>query len=261
MSGRLQGKVAMITGAAQGLGSAHLIRLAEEGAALVAIDRQSPEAAPFAEGIAKARAAGATVLAYAADVTDLAALEQIAEAAGSELGGIDILVANAGIFPAPGPITEMRPEDWAATLAVNLTGTWNAVRAALPQMRKRGGGGAIILTSSPYGLKGIAGGAHYAASKHGVVGLMRSLALELGAESIRVNTVHPTTVDTPLLRAVLPEGASEAERAAAVDGFNVLPVPWIEPGEVSNAIVFLASDEGRFITGVTLPIDAGALVK
>ena len=228
---------------------------------MIAVDRQSPDSEPFSASVERVRAAGGRILALSADVTDLAALERVATEGAAAFGGIDILVANAGIFPLPQPIMELAPYDWAATLAVNLTGTWNAVRAVLPEIRKSGRGGSIVLTSSPYGLKGVAGGAHYAASKHGVVGLMRSLALELGPESIRVNTVHPTTVDTPMLRSVLPDGAPETERAAALEGFNLLPVPWIEPIDVSNVIVFLASDEGRYVTGVTLPVDAGALIK
>ena len=261
MSGRLVGRTALVTGAAQGLGGAHIRRLAEEGAAVIAVDRQAPEADAFGQSIAQVAAVGGKVLARCADVTDLASLERVAAEGATAFGGIDILVANAGIFPPHRPTMDLAPADWAATLAINLTGSWNAVRAVLPYIRKGGRGGSIILTSSIYGLKGSAGAAHYTASKHGVVGLMRSLALELGPESIRVNSVHPTTVETPMLRSLLPEGAGEAERASMLEGYNVLPVPWIDPVEVSNAIVFLASDEGRLITGVTLPVDAGTLLK
>jgi NAD(P)-dependent dehydrogenase (short-subunit alcohol dehydrogenase family) len=134
------------------------------------------------------------------------------------------------------------------------------VRATTPYIRTGKRGGAIVITSSPYGLKGCPGAAHYAASKHALVGMMKSLALELGPEWIRVNSIHPTTVDTYMLRSVMPKGTTE-ERAEVLKGFNVLPVPWIDPVDVSNAIVFLASDEARYITGIALPVDAGSLLK
>jgi (+)-trans-carveol dehydrogenase len=262
MSQRLDNRVAFVTGAAQGMGRSHVVRLAQEGADIVAVDLESPDAgAAFARTIELVQATGRRILARQADVRDEARLTEIAREAHGLLGRIDIVVANAGVFPPPQAFMDLPSAAWSAAVDVNLTGTWNTVRATTPHIRAGKRGGVIILTSSPYGLKGCAGGAHYAASKHAVVGLMKSLALELGPEWIRVNSIHPTTVDTHMLRSVMPAAMSTEELAEALKGFNVLPVPWIEPVDVSNAIVFLASDEARYITGAALPIDAGGLLK
>jgi (+)-trans-carveol dehydrogenase len=152
---------------------------------------------------------------------------------------------------------------------VNLTGVWNTCRAAIPHLVTGGRGGSIILTSSAVGLRAVANVGHYAAAKHGVIGLMRTLALELAPYSIRVNTVHPTGVDTPMIqneslyRLMVP-GVDEPTRedvAPVLEALNALPVPWVEPRDVSHAVLFLASDEARFITGVTFPVDAGMTIK
>lgn len=258
---RLKNRVAFVTGAAQGMGSAHCVRLAEEGADVIAVDLESPDSKHFSDTLSQVKDAGRRVLAASADVRDELRLGAIAEQGYAAFGRIDIVVANAGVFPMPRPLLDLAPDDWSTTLNVNLTGAWHTVRATLPYIRAGGQGGSIILTSSPFGLKGFPGAAHYVASKHGVVGLMRALALELGSEWIRVNSIHPTSVDTHMLQSVMPDSPTAEDRAKALSGFNVLPVPWIEARDVSNAVVFLASDEARYITGVALPVDAGALLK
>ena len=152
---------------------------------------------------------------------------------------------------------------------VNLTGVWNTCRAAIPHLVAGGRGGSIILTSSSVGLRAVANVGHYAAAKHGVIGLMRTLALELAPHSIRVNSVHPTGVDTPMIqneslyRLMVPgvEHPTREDVAPVLESLNALPVPWVEPRDVSNAVLFLASDEARYITGVTFPVDAGMTIK
>jgi (+)-trans-carveol dehydrogenase len=258
---RLRNRVAFVTGAAQGMGRAHCVRLAEEGADVIAIDLEPLESKHFSDTLSQVKDTGRRVLAATADVRDESRLKAIADEGYAAFGRIDIVVANAGVFPLPRPFLDLAPDDWSTTLNVNLTGAWHTVRATIPYMRAGGRGGSIILTSSPFGLKGFPGAAHYVASKHGVVGLMRALALEFGPEWIRVNSIHPTTVDTKLLQSAMPDAPTAEDRAKALSGFNVLPVPWIEARDVSNAVLFLASDEARYITGIALPVDAGALLK
>lgn len=274
MTGRLSGKVAFITGAARGQGRSHAIRLAEEGADIIAVDLCSqinsveyPMSTPadLEETVRAVEQLDRRIVASEADVRDAAAVAAALEKGIAELGGVDIVLANAGIFEfsmsGDGSITA---EAWKDVIDVNLTGAWNSIMPAVPSMRARGGG-AVIITSSVLGLKGMNNMAHYAASKHGVVGLMRSLAIELAPHFIRVNTVHPTTVDTPMVqneatyRLFRPEldNPGRDDYAAVAGDLNLLPVPWVEATDISNAIVFLASDEGRYITGVTLPVDAG----
>lgn len=262
MSFRLRDRVAFVTGAAQGMGRSHAVRLAQEGAHIVAVDLESPEnEGAFAETVELVKATGRTILARQADVRDESSLKDVARQAYDTFGRIDIVVANAGIFPPPQPFLDLPSTAWSAALDVNLTGAWHTVRATTPHILAGKRGGAIILTSSPFGLKGFPGAAHYVASKHGVVGLMKTLALELGPQWIRVNSIHPTTVNTRMLQSVMPETPTTEDRARALIGFNALPVPWIDSVDVSNAVVFLASDEARYITGVALPIDAGSLLK
>lgn len=262
MSSRLADRVAFITGGAQGMGRSHAVRLAQEGADIVAVDVEPPHGnGPFAETIELVRSSGRRIIARQADVRDEMQLAGAAREAYEAFGRLDIVVANAGVFPPQRPLLELPPQAWHETLEINLSGAWNTVRAATPFIRAGGNGGSIILISSLLGLKATPRTAHYTASKHALVGLMRSLALELGPEWIRVNSIHPTTVDTRMLQSVMPTSPTREDRAAALRDFNALPVPWIEAVDVSNAIVFLASDEARCITGVALPVDAGALLK
>lgn len=277
MPGRVNGKVALITGAARGQGRSHAVRLAEEGADIVALDvcgeihsLQYPPSTPeeLEETAVEVRAAGGRVVTRVADVRDRSALQEAVEAGIAEFGHLDIVAANAGIASYGASTLDIDPETWQEVLDINLTGVWNTVCAAVPHLIAVGGG-SVILTSSSAGLKGLSGVGHYVASKHGVVGLMRSLALELGPRNIRVNSIHPTGVRTAMLMnetlysLFSPDDPNPTEDsfAQAIGALNVLPVPWLEPRDISNALLFLASDEARYITGVTLPVDAGQVVK
>ncbi|RYE43736.1 MAG: NAD(P)-dependent oxidoreductase [Hyphomicrobiales bacterium] len=276
MSGRVTGKVAVVTGAARGQGRSHAIRLAEEGADIVALDICGQvESVLFPMATAEdlrethrlVEATGRRVVTVECDVRDDEAVEQALQQGVSELGRLDVVVANAGIASA-GRIEHITPKAWRDMLDVNLTGVWNTCRAAVPHLTEAGGG-TIILVSSVAGLRGMQNIGHYVAAKHGVVGLMRAMANELGERMIRVNTVHPGQVATPMLlnkhtlrlfRPDLPDPTVEDIEDIFI-GMNTLPVPWLEPVDVSNAVLFLVSDEARYITGVTLPVDAGMSVR
>lgn len=271
---RLAGKVALVTGAARGQGRSHAVRFAEEGAAVVVLDHAAPiDTVPYPlatpedleETVRLAEKHGNGVLGVRADVRDLAALEAARNAALDRFGRIDVVLAHAGVGSF-GPAWELGEQQWQDVIDVNLTGTWKTVRAAVPSMIERGAGGSIILTSSVAGLVALPNLAHYTASKHGVTGLMRALAAELAPHRIRVNSLHTTTVDTPMidnpptLQAFAP-GVPDPDRAAASEamkGLNALPVPWVEAVDASNAALWLASDEARYVTGTTLSVDAGA---
>ena len=186
-----------------------------------------------------------------------------------QLGRVDIVCANAGIGNGGQTLDRTSESDWTAMIDVNLSGVWKTVKAAVPQLISQGQGGSIILTSSVGGLKAYPHTGHYIAAKHGVVGLMRTFAVELGVHSIRVNSLHPTNVDTPmfmnegtmkLFRPDLENPGSE-DLAVAAQFMHVLPVGWVEPADISNAVLFLASDESRYITGLTMTIDAGSMLK
>ncbi|CND74959.1 Carveol dehydrogenase [Mycobacterium tuberculosis] len=279
MTGRMAGKVAFITGAARGQGRSHAVRLAEEGADIIAVDicANIDTVTPYyplateeelAETVAQVEALGRRIVARKADVRDLDGLQKAFDEGLAELGRIDTVVANAGIATY-GKAWELTAEQWRDMIDVNLTGVFHTARVAIPAMIEAGHGGSIMFTSSIGGLKGIQHVAHYVAAKHGIVGLMRTLANELGPHSIRVNTVHPTNVDTIMIQnpgtyAMFSPGDPEPSQEKAMPGFlslNTLPVPWVESADISNAVLFLASDEGRYITGVALPVDAGAYVK
>ncbi|EOM76569.1 NAD(P)-dependent oxidoreductase [Rhodococcus rhodnii] len=274
--GRLAGKIAVVTGAARGIGRAQAIRFAHEGADVLAIDvctqvetTVTPPAteADLRQTADAVRAEGQRAIEVVADVRDRDALAAAVDAAVAEWGGIDIVCATAGITSSA-PATAMSEEQWRTMLDVNLTGVWTTCAVTAPHLIARGGG-SMVLTSSIAGLRGLVGVAHYTAAKHGVVGLMRSLAAELAPHGVRVNTVHPTNVDTPMIqnpavRAKFRPDLADPTReefAAAARTMNLLPIPWIEPEDVANAALFLASDEARYITSVALPVDAGATQK
>jgi NAD(P)-dependent dehydrogenase (short-subunit alcohol dehydrogenase family) len=187
----------------------------------------------------------------------------------SELGRLDIVCANAGIITTPSPANLMEENIWQVMIDINLTGVWHTCKASIPHLLAGRRGGSIVLTSSVAGLKAYPNIAHYVSAKHGVVGLMRALANELAPHMIRVNSVHPTQVDTPMImndamfKLFLPESDHPTleEFAAMSQQTAALPIPWVEPVDVSNAVLFLASEEARYITGVTLPIDGGCLAK
>jgi SDR family mycofactocin-dependent oxidoreductase len=272
---RLTNKVAFITGAARGIGRSIAVRLAEEGADIIAVDicRGLPDTSVTASNdedmattVHMVEALGRKIVARTADVRVSEQLEAAVAAGMAQLGHIDIIVANAGIG-GRGPALSLSEQQWQDMIDINLTGVWKTVRAAGPAMINGGNGGAIVLISSVAGLAGYPHTAHYTAAKHGVVGLMKVLTVELGAHRIRVNTVHPTTVDTPLIQnqemyqafAHTPLGATREGAAAGLVGMHVLPIPWVESIDVSNAVLWLCSDEARYVTGVRLPVDAGAV--
>jgi NAD(P)-dependent dehydrogenase (short-subunit alcohol dehydrogenase family) len=205
------------------------------------------------------------IVAQQADVRDLASLRASVDAGLSEFGQIDIVIANAGIASFA-PALDLTEDMWQDMIDINLTGLWKTVKAAAPSMVERGQGGSIILTSSVAGIIAFPALAHYTAAKHGVVGLMRALAIELAPANIRVNSVNPTTVDTPMIAnpagyslfmGGLPDVTRE-QAAVGMKAINALPIPWVEAVDVSNAVLYLASDESRYVTGTTMVIDAGA---
>ena len=272
--GMLDGKVAFVTGAARGQGRSHAVRLAEEGADIVAIDLCGQiDTVPYPLGTAEdldetARGVeqlGRRIVARTADVRDASGLEKVVVEATAELGPIDIVVANAGIA-APGVADPDSDAVFRDIVDVNLVGVWNTVVAVAPGMRAARRGGSIVLVSSTQGLKGVGGDGSaaqsaYAASKHGMVGLMRSFAHWLARENIRVNTVHPTGVETPMIMNPATEAWISENPQAVAATENLLPVAMIQPSDVSDAILWLVSDQARYVTGVTLPVDAGFSAK
>jgi SDR family mycofactocin-dependent oxidoreductase len=267
MAGRLEGKVAFITGAARGQGRSHAIRLAQEGADIIAVDicKQIatvpyPMATPQdLEATVKAvEELDRRIFAREADVRDEAGLKTAFDEGVAELGPVDIVLANAGIAPMS---MHEGHDAWQDVIDVNLTGVFNTVEIAKPSMIERGRGGAIVLTSSTAGINGILGqtrgGLGYTAAKHGLVGLMRSYANVLAPHNIRVNSVHPTGVNTPMVVNDAMQEVLQADPSIGQAMANALPVDLVEPVDVSNAILWLVSDEARYITGVTLPVDAG----
>jgi SDR family mycofactocin-dependent oxidoreductase len=265
--GKLEGKVAFITGAARGQGRSHAIRLAQEGASIIAVDICAqidtvpyPMATPEdrAQTVKEVEALDRRIIARRADVRDEAALRAAFEAGVAELGPVDIVLANAGIAPLARHET---PGAWQDVIDVNLTGVFNTVETAIPSMIERGQGGAIVLTSSTAGINGIGGpsrgGLGYTAAKHGVVGLMRSYANNLAPHRIRVNTVHPTGVNTPMVVNEAMQEFLAADPSLGNAMANALPVDMVEAVDISNAIAWLVSDDARYVTGVALPVDAG----
>ncbi|WP_174184190.1 mycofactocin-coupled SDR family oxidoreductase [Nocardia barduliensis] len=278
MTGRVEGKVAFITGAARGQGRSHAVRLAQEGADIIAVDvckqldnvpfpMSTPEDLATTADLVKAE--GRRVFTAEVDVRDYAALKSALDSGVEQLGRLDVIVANAGIGNEGGQLLDLEENLWDDMIDVNLGGVWKTVKAGAPHLIAGGRGGSIVLTSSVGGLKAYPNVGHYVAAKHGVVGLMRTFAVELGHHSIRVNSVHPTHVNTPM---VMNEGTyklfrPDLENPGPADlepicrMFHTLPVAWVEPVDISNAVLYLASDESRFVTGVPLPIDAGSMLK
>ena len=278
MTGRVAGKVAFVTGAARGQGRGHAVRLAQEGADIIAVDicqpfadSPAPPATPedLTETADLVKALNRRIVTAEVDVRDYDTLKVAVDSGVEQLGGLDIIVANAGIGTGGVRLDRMDEALWQEMIDVNLSGVWKSVKAGVPHLVSGGRGGSIILTSSVAGLKAYPHTGHYVAAKHGVVGLMRSFAVELGAQSIRVNSVHPTHVNTPLLinettfRLFRPdlENPGPDDLAPVCQTFHTLPIPWVTPEDISNAVLFLASDEARYITGVALPIDAGSCLK
>jgi SDR family mycofactocin-dependent oxidoreductase len=267
MAGKLEGKVAFITGAARGQGRSHAVRLAAEGASIIAVDICAqigtvpyPMATPedLAETVRDVEALDRRIVARQADVRDEAGLRAAFDAGVAELGPVDIVLANAGIAPMS---LHEAPGGWQDVIDVNLTGVFHTVEIAIPSMIQRGQGGSIVLTSSTAGNNGIGGptpgGRGYTASKHGVVGLMRSYANSLAPHRIRVNSVHPTGVRTPMAVNDAMQEFVAADPSMSDAFANALPVDMVESVDISNAIAWLVSDDARYVTGIILPVDAG----
>ena len=269
MAGRVAGKVAFITGAARGQGRAHAVRLAEEGADIIAIDicrdydtvgYPLATEADLAETVKAVEALDRRIVASVADVRDAGALKAAVDDGVAQLGRLDIVSANAGICTIQS-WDEVTPQAWQDTLDTNLTGVWNTMVVSVPHLIAAGGG-SIICTSSTAGIKGLPYLAPYVAAKHGVVGIARTMANELARHSIRVNTVHPTGVDTPM-----GNGLGGLEPLINRDPnlgpiyMNTLPVETVDPRDISNAVLFLASDEARYVTGLEFTVDAGNTIR
>jgi len=262
---RLKDKVVLVTGAASGMGRSHCVRLAEEGANVIALDLPASEQ-ELNETARQVTAAGSVCVTGFADIRDAEQLKEAAADGVEALGKLSAVVANAGIYADLGLSWEMPDDSWNRTIDINLTGAWHTVTATAPHLAPNA---SIILVSSTNGIKGLPRTAHYSASKHAVVGLARTLANELGPQGIRVNTVHPGSVATPMilneavyakLRPDL-ENPTREDAAQVLASKNLLPVPWVDPVDVSNAVLFLVSDESRYITGTQIIVDAGLTQK
>ncbi|WP_155054427.1 mycofactocin-coupled SDR family oxidoreductase [Streptomyces blattellae] len=270
--GKLDGKTVMITGAARGQGRSHAVTLAEEGANILALDICADietlsyglaTADDLAETVKLVEATGARAVGLQADVRDADALRQAVDQGTAELGDIDIVIANAGVA-GHGSDHPDQEQVFRDVIDVNLRGVWNTVHSVVPRMIERGAGGCFALVSSSHGLSGrgdngTAGVDSYIAAKHGVVGLMRGFAHWLAPHMIRVNTVHPTGVPTPM---VMNDGVQRyltSDPRVVTEMANLLPVPMIEAADVSRALLWLVSDDARYVTGVALPVDAGFL--
>jgi (+)-trans-carveol dehydrogenase len=277
--GKLEGKVAFITGAARGQGRSHARLLASEGADIVALDvchdlgnlgypmgtsDELEETVKIVEGLDR------RIISAQADVRDYAAIESVVSDAYDQFGHIDIVVANAGIVHYA-LAWEMSEEMWDLQVDVLLKGVWNTCRAVIPGMIDAGRGGSIVITSSLLGLRGMANTCAYSAAKGGCTMMAQSLAQELAPHMIRVNTIHPTAVRTDinfkhnqarqLFRPDLDHVANDEEFSAALQTMNLLPIPYVEPIDISNAVLFLVSDDSRYVTGLRMAVDAGALIK
>ena len=272
----IEGRVALVTGAARGQGRSHAVALAKEGVHVIATDACAgiatvpypmPGPADLQETARLVEREGVRCLSRVCDVRDLAGMEEAVKGGVRYLGRLDIVCANAGIVSF-GNGHELSDEAWTTMIDINLNGAWRTCRAALPHMLEAGNGGSVIITSSVAGLHAHGGLAHYITAKHGLTGLTRALANELAASRIRVNSVNPTQVDTPMIqnaamyRLFLPgEPNPTREQFAAASGSLIpMPVPWVEPSDVTDAVLFLASDASKFITGAAIPVDGGALV-
>ena len=275
--GTLEGKVAFISGGARGQGRSHAVRLATEGADIVTFDIcEQIESAPYplgterelAQTVEQVEALGRQIVAAKADVRDEAAVNKVFSEGLAEFGRVDIVIANAGIMPVLGP-TSTVVQAWHDCIDVMLTGVLYTIEAAVPTLVEQNQGGAIVLTSSAVGLKGATrslrsktyGMLGYTAAKHGVVGLMRSYANALGAYNIRVNSIHPTGADTPMVNNDAFLGAAPEVPEVFEAMTNILPVPLIEARDVSDAVAWLVSDQARYVTGAVIPVDAGATAR
>jgi (+)-trans-carveol dehydrogenase len=280
MTGRVEGKVAFISGAARGQGRSHAIRLAEEGADIIAVDICEPiPGVPyalatedeFAQTVALVEKAGGRIVAVKADVRDTEQLASAVDKGVQQFGRLDIVCANAGITGSysPAPTVTERVQLFEQVVNVNLSGVYRTIEVCKQHLIDNAPGGVVIITSSLAGLRALGAGGGYTEAKHGLVGMMRAYAHELAPHLIRVNSIHPTNVNTPMIvnettrKAFRPdlEDPTDQDVEAALTWLNLMPVPFVEVDDISNAVLFLASDEARYITGVALPVDAGAAIK
>ncbi len=276
--GLFDDKVVLITGAARGQGRSHAVRFAQEGADVVALDicadipstgYPGPTVDDLAETVRLVEAEGRRAFSRVVDVRDHAGMTDAVADASAELGVVDVVIANAGISGDDMGVLATSYDVWREVIDINLSGVFVTLQTGCRGMIERRGPGAVILVSSIMGLRTHGGIPAYTASKHGLVGLMKSAAHELSRLSIRVNSVHPGNVLTPMIdnealfglfRPDLP-APTAADVAPAMQGMNLLPAPWAMPSDVTEAVVWLASDQARYITGAALPIDLGALLK
>jgi SDR family mycofactocin-dependent oxidoreductase len=269
-----EGRTALVTGAALGQGRSHAVKFAQGGANVVICDIAAnlPDV-PYDLGTEEeleetkqlVEAAGQQCIAVKADVRDGDAMRDLVRQGVERFGSIDIAAINHGVLGTPMPAHEFTDAQWDVVLSVNLTGAWQAAKAVIPQMMEKGRG-SLVFTSSVNGVRGASSIGHYAASKHGLIGLMRTLAIELGSHGIRSNAVCPTTVPTNMVSLSFewfsPPGTVNpglADVAPTMKQFQLLDTPWVEPEDISAAVLWLASDEARYVTGVVLPVDGGNL--
>jgi (+)-trans-carveol dehydrogenase len=247
-------RTAFITGTARGIGLAIAQRLAADGYSIIAADRaEQPEASP-------------EWCVVSADISDQDSIDEALSLGIRERGAVDVVCACAGVFEAIGPTWEIAEDEWKHVVDIDLNGTWRTVKAVMPGLIERGNGGSIVLVNSVGGMHGVGQTAAYTAAKHGVTGLLRSLVNEVSTHGIRVNSVHPTTVDTQMIHndalysRFLPdvENPTREEFAKLFTNHNALPVPWVEARDVAEAVAWLVSDAARYVTGVQLPVDAGS---
>lgn len=265
--GRLAGKVAVISGAARGQGRAHALRLAREGADIVAFDVCEPFRTPrhtgataedLAETVKLVEELDRRCLSAQVDARDLAGLSALAEQTMAEFGRIDALIVNHGIWAIGANSWELDEADWQESIDVLLTGAWKVTKAFIPSMLEAGNGGSIVLTSSAMGQNAQPGSVAYTTAKHGILGLMRTLAWELGSQSIRVNAIMPGSIHSEMTQTgnTVEQSAEWYPRFFGTDR-SLLPVGWMDPSVIANAAAFLVSDDAEFVTGVALPVDAG----
>jgi len=275
MAGRLDGKVAFVTGIARGMGRSHAVALAREGADIIGLDRAAPVATmgyplgtedELAETVRLVQATGRRILARKLDVRDRPGIEELLAQGVADLGRLDVVVANAGVSPPARRIWEIPPEQWDDVIGINLTGVFHTLAAAVPHMLAGRNGGSIVVVSSGAALNKVPNLGDYVTTKQGVIGLASSLANEVAHRQIRVNVIAPGTVDTPMVTANLPQfrlfrpDLPNPTLEDCVEAFRkMMPMgrAWLDPEDVSRAVVFLASDDARWITGVVLPVDQG----
>ncbi|MGD9513219.1 mycofactocin-coupled SDR family oxidoreductase [Mycolicibacterium vanbaalenii] len=266
-AGRVAGKRVLVTGAARGMGRSHAVRLAGEGADLILVDIceslpeiEYPLASPddLAETARLVEDIGRRAVTHVVDVRDGAALATAVDDGVARLGGLDAAVANAGVLTA-GTWDTTTAEQWRTVVDVNLIGTWNTCAAALPHLVDRGG--SLVNISSAAGIKGTPLHTPYTASKHGVVGMSKALANEVAAQSVRVNTVHPTGVETGMRPESLRDLIAQQRPDLGPLFLNAMPIQMAEAVDVSNAVLFLVSDESRYVTGLEFKVDAGVTLR